>query len=267
MICNSEKNKYRINQKVYGKIVLVFCVLVFCPLHAIDFELNLAGDIGKRFADRFDARWKDLRTDYAETSQTATITELISLRNIYGGYASLMISPFFKHYMGIAFIYQGSLEKGSLNQTISNSSASSSVSFLQYAPALSYKYYFDGAKKDLYLGADVGFSMGTLTIDRTISGIHTKYTLDRARGLLVRAKLGYAWNIFWRAQFFLEGGADLVRLDSLEGTSGSEPVTLKYNNSYMVAVKDSESSQFKDYDTAIFYSARIFFSLGFNLRF
>lgn len=190
---------------------LIFFSASILNLSAVEWESSLSGLSGTRFYDTFDSKWENIRSE-SETGSDATVRSSGYMRNYYGVDLSVLMSPFFRHYMGLGgrFSYFPSAEQ---KYQISGSDQLWTASMYIWQPRILYRYHLN----DRYFAeTGLGVLLGSLMLEKEQGTNKKSYNFSRIRGPAWDLGLG---AILWKKSsfnFYVRGALEIGRLDNIE---------------------------------------------------
>ncbi len=256
--------------KTVGRKTIILLVLLNSfALGALEFETALSLGLGKRFVDTFDRRWPNIRASSADFAP-AVHDRLETMRDLTGTQLLFLVSPFYRHFFGLGIHWFATPGKVSQRYTVNNAQHSWDLTLSGYAPLVHYRYYPQGNEKQLYFSGTAGLVLGTMNLQHRSSIANTEAVLDRIRGPLFEAAVGYVFTSFGKAGLFAEFALQTQRLDELEGyyreNGTPKSFKLKYNKSYLIPVEPAEESNLQNFTNAIIWNTQLRIAIGLSYR-
>ncbi len=241
------------------RIVVIF-LLATLGLHSLEWETTMSGSGGKRFYDDYDAHFSNIRTD--ETGmKNASVRYSSHLRNYYSADFSVLISPFFRHYIGLSGKY--SWYPQALNQYMLDGKTYQWLADLSVVePAIVYHYYV--MPGFLFLRGTIGLNLGYLQYTVFTTSGTDLYSFAPMIGF--QSSVGLFAHLKKWGNVSITGGGSVQfgLLDNPEGTGPDGDFTLRKKDGYLVPlVVDSSSNGFEK--TALWLNG-LEFRLGIMYR-
>lgn len=261
-------------KRCFIKLIIVLFVLSATNIRSeqVSFETGIKLNWGKRFIDQFDRRLPELRWSAADLSTSYELRNVTWFRNSGSAELYFLFSPVFRHYIGFDFAYTTMLDSGAITQKSATSERTTTITYSAMTPGILYKYYPRATTPDdlnLYIGTGIGFNMASIKMSNS-SAEAVNFT--RVRGPRFKAFLGNQFYFIWGMNWFIEGGFEVAQLGDFEGTLNSSTetdtsVSLKYSKSSMAIIRQTEESQFTDFDTDKMWINQIYIATGISFRF
>jgi len=224
--------------------LVLFFLLCGSPLttgvFALDYDIDLKLNFGKKFVNDLDKYWERLYTTSSTIGQKNIYIQSTGNQFPSGATLNLMISPIFGHYFGIQTQFISDISQATVKykNTITDVNTTQYSNFFFLLPGISYKFYPLATEKNLnfYIGTDIGYALSSSWKVSIKGNNNLELTFDRIQGFSGAIRAGYKFAKFWGVSAFVEVAFQTMYLSSFnDASSGSSKYDLKISNDTVTA--------------------------------
>ncbi|MCS6985464.1 MAG: hypothetical protein NZM25_10125 [Leptospiraceae bacterium] len=251
------------------RLPLLLFLFVARPSTAIEGEITLAADWGRRFADSFNRLWPNLRKNLSETipAQHEHLELLSEFVHLSAGFS---LSPFYRHYFGTGLRYFFVPTTIRQQYILANTTESWDLTLRGFVPFIHYRYYLLPTRKSLFLGVNVGLVFANMDLKLYSSFGEAKANFSQIMGLSLEVGSGYNLEFSDRLSLSFLIVMEIQRLDRIAGRAvapgiGDFDVELYRVGDYLVPL-DLTQGATGNYSKAVLWNNQLRLGVAFLYR-